>query len=193
MSGCAAGPAGRRPGRRRSGRGWNRGRRRRRSPGVFEPVAFSRVARPCDLDVVGLVAVLVEPGRIGRHVRESARPCGCRPDRLGGRRRASNGDACGTARSGAQLGHGVVVEAADAHPLGPEALDVDVGDRSAESAAKRSASASCAPFSKIVGLAVPGEVGGGFAGAGGGVDVGGDAARRLARRRAGGARRPCRW
>ncbi len=78
--------------------------------------------------------------------------------------------------SGSPAARGGVVEGAVAHPLEPQALDVDVHHR--ELGARVEAAGLGDQFAKFVdrALAVPGEVGGALAGPGGGEDVGGEAA-----------------
>src|SRR5205085_222072 len=70
---------------------------------------------------------------------------------------------------------GVVVERADAQPLEPELLDVDIGYGQLRAEVEPSGLGQ--QFAEFVdrALPVPGEVGGAFAGPGGGEDIGGAA------------------
>jgi hypothetical protein len=112
-----------------------------------------------DLDVVGLVAVLREPRRVGRHVGE-ALDLALQLDRL---REGVERHRHDTERPvGPQLGGGVVGEAVHPHPLGAQAAHVDVGQRQLigdETLGRGQRH----PVLEHLGLAVPGEVGGGFA------------------------------
>ena len=111
-----------------------------------------------DLDVVGLVAVLGEPVRVGGHEREPLDARGAAP----GRRPA--GRAWKPTRrksSGAPgVGAAVVVEGAHPQPLLPQQVEVHVGD--GDRVAEREALGLGQQRAVLVdhGLAVPGQVGG---------------------------------
>ena len=80
--------------------------------------------QPRDLDVVGLVAVLREPRRIGRHEREALDPP-LQAD-IAGRRVEPERDATERAT---RMAPAVVVEGAHLHALLPQQVEVDIGDR----------------------------------------------------------------
>ena len=138
------------------------------------------------LDVVGLVAVLGEAGRIVGHegeavhtaaqtdVRARSRQLGdTDPDAPEGRRVGEGGGrGRGTGDRGAQ-GAAVVGEGPLAQALGAQALDVDVDDGGARPVGEALGGGEQLAVLVDEGLPVPGQVGGGLALSGGGVDVGG--------------------
>ena len=130
-----------------------------------------------DLDVERLVAILIELLGPVRHIGEAAQlPLEADVGDVGLVREADPAEA----RLGMAGGAGIVVERAVAHPLEPEALDVDVGDRELRAPVEPAGLGE--QFAELVdrALPVPGEVGGALARPRGGEDVGGDAAARLA-------------
>ena len=122
------------------------------------------------LDVERLVAILIELlGPVGDEGEAAQRPLEAD---VGEARLVLEGDAA-EAGFGMAGGGGAVVEGAVAHPLEPEPLDVDVGDGElAARAAKRADLGE--QLAQLVdrALAVPGEIGGALARAGGGEDIG---------------------
>ena len=138
------------------------------------------------LDVVGLVAVLGESGRVVGHEGEAVHAAaqadvrarggqvgGADPDAPEGRRIGEGGGrGRGAGNRGAQ-GAGVVGEGPLAQALGAQALDVDVDDGGARPVGEALGGAEQLAVLVDEGLTVPGQVRGGLALPGGGVDVGG--------------------
>ena len=140
------------------------------------------------LDVVGLVAVLGESGRVVGHEGEAVHAAAqadvrARGGQVGGAdldaaegRRVGEGGGRGRGRGagdrGAQ-GAGVVGEGPLAQALGAQALDVDVDDGGARPVGEALGGAEQLAVLVDEGLAVPGQIRGGLALPGGGVDVGG--------------------
>ena len=138
------------------------------------------------LDVVGLVAVLGESGRVVGHEGEAVHAAaqadvrarggqvgGADLDAAEGRRVGEGGGrGRGAGDRGAQ-GAGVVGEGPLAQALGAQALDVDVDDGGARTVGETLGGAEQLAVLVDEGLAVPGQVRGGLALPGGGVDVGG--------------------
>ena len=142
------------------------------------PVACRRVRQALDLDVVGLVAILARgvPGRRART--ESARPrAGAGPASAGAcsSKATVRKSAARSASSRTQSPKRV-----DAHALLADAAEVDVGGDEGRIARKPLGLGEPVAAFEDGGVAVPGEVGGRFAGTGGRVGVGRDGARRLA-------------
>ena len=135
-----------------------------------------------DLDVVGLVAVLGESGRVVGDEGEAVDGAP-QPDVGAGDGQVAPADAHGPEAgapgtgAGAQQGPAVVLEGALAHPLGEQALDVDVDDRGAGALAEALGGAQQLAVLVDEGLPVPGQVRGGLPLPGGGEDVGGQAPR----------------
>ena len=129
--------------------------------------------QPLYLDVEGLVAVLIQPGRVVRHEGEAvegaqevggrSRPCLERDDR----RRFP-------------LQPRAVREGAVAQPVQPYTLDVDVGDRQPAVRGEPLALDQFRPELVDRRLTVPGKVGGALAPARGGKDIGRQGPHRLA-------------
>jgi hypothetical protein len=129
-----------------------------------------------DLDVEGLVAVVVEALRI---VGDEGKPPQAAPQTpVGAMRPVLEGDAPKPHFRMAARG-GAIVERAHPHPLEAAALQIDVGDQQfrlvAEPAGGRQRLAQFVDDA----LTVPGQVGGALAGAGRRIDVGGERAGRL--------------
>ena len=138
------------------------------------------------LDVVGLVAVLGESGRVVGHEGEAVHAAaqadvrarggqvgGADPDAPEGRRIGEGvGRGRGAGDRGAQCA-GVVGEGPLAQALGAQALDVDVDDGGARTVGEALGGAEQLAVLVDEGLAVPGQVRGGLALPGGGIDVGG--------------------
>ena len=135
--------------------------------------------KACDLDVVGLEAVLGKARRVGGHEREALdRPA--QPDVLG-RRREPEPDLPKAPQPGRVM-TAVVVERAHPQPLRAQQVEIDIGHRPAlalREALRLGEQHAVLPDHR---LAVPREVGGRLAFARRGVHVRGEAARR---RRAG--------
>ena len=131
--------------------------------------------QPGDLDVVGLVAVEVEPVDVGGDERVALD--GAPEAEVAVRRVERERDAAEGARA-VGVGAAVVVERPHAAPLLQQQVDVDVGDRPL--VAFREALGLGEQHAVLVDrrLAVPRQVGRRLALAGGGVHVGGEAARR---------------
>ena len=122
-----------------------------------------------DLDVVGLVAVLGQAGRVVRDKGEAVHGA-AQPDV--GARGAQSGDR-DTPEGGVSEQRGaVVIEGALAQALGCQGLDVDVDHRGARAVREALGGAQQLPTLVDEGLPVPGQVRGGLPLAGGGVDVG---------------------
>ena len=142
-----------------------------------------------DLDAVALVAVLLQPRRVGGHEREPLDARGAaRGRRSGG---SSRNPTVRNAIGPLGVGAPVVVEGAHPQPLGAQQVEVDVGDASA---AGPSGTARCRRAAAVLPdhrLAVPGEVGRRLALARGRVDVGREApGRRRPRQQAARLRAP---
>ncbi len=128
-----------------------------------------------DLDVVGLVAVMFQPGRIRRHEREPL-DLTAQPDVT--RRRVEPEFHPPEGLRGDPMVDGVVVEGAHPQPLRTQQLEVHVGDRGALALGETLRGGQAHAVLPHHRLAVPRQIGGGFALAGRGVDVGGQAPRR---------------
>ena len=178
-------------------------RRRRSAPGSKSsppetpittrsiPVARSRCDQPGDLDVVGLVAVLLERLRIGRHEREALeRPL---QPQIGARRLQAERHRGGT-RDRAGVQPPVVVETAHPQPFLAQQVEVDIGDRVllARPGSAR-VSPRIAPFSKIEAWPSHARSVVDSPGPRRRVQVGGETAGGLRLRTAAAAGPPCRW
>ncbi len=130
------------------------------------------------LDLEDLGAALVAGGRVGGHVGEAlVAPQG--QEAPGARQRQRHGDGAVALQPRALALNGVA-EGRLAHALLDEPLQVDLG---AEHGGLVGEALGLGEQHAVLGderVAVPGEVGGGLAGAGGRVEVGGEAAGRLA-------------
>ena len=135
--------------------------------------------QPLHLDVEGLVAVLIQPGRVVRHEGEAVEGADQLPDGTSDVR-VANRDF--DKITWLHLPSRAVGEGAVALAFQPDTLDVDVGD--GQVALHREPLALGQLGTQFVdrGLSVPGEVGSAFPPARGGKDVGGHRPRRLAGR-----------
>ena len=161
---------------------------------ITDPLDAGRLQplhQPGDLDVVGLVAVLLEPRRIGRHERE-ALDLPLQPDIA--MRRIELGTRRGGSVRRCPLPAAVVVEACPSAcapaAAGPGRCRRPRSGRLPGSARSRPA---ISPFSKIEAWPSQARSVVDSPAPGGGVEIGGDAARRTATGTAAGASPPCRW
>ncbi len=131
-----------------------------------------------DLDVVGLVAVLPQHRRVRRHIREALD----RPAQIERFIRRGKLERDGAERGGliGQVSR-IVAEGVGAHPLLPDAAEIDIGDRHLGVGREALGFGEQIAQFEDAGLAVPGEVGRRLAGAGRRIGIGGDAAGRLRR------------
>ena len=129
-----------------------------------------------DLDVEGLVAVLVEPGRVVRHEGEARD--GAAQSMVGEIGPGQKADAA-EARLRPALHGRAVVEGAVAMPLQPQPLDIDIGDGQLGLAGEALALGQQGAQLVHRGLSVPGQVGGRLPRPRGGKHIGRDRARRL--------------
>ncbi len=142
----------------------------------FHAGGLKPLGQALDLDVVGLVAVLAQPRGIGRHVGEALdRPL--QRHRLGRSVQGEVHDA--EARDAVGFLPRAVAEAVQPHALLADAAEVHVGEHHLVAGEAPGLGQGFAQLEHAR-LAVPGEVGGGFARAGGGVEIGGHRRARLA-------------
>ena len=139
---------------------------------ALDPRRLQPLGQAGDLDVVGLVAILGEPPRVGRDEGEALdRPL--EPDIAVGRvQPEGDGPEAGRRRGVAP----VVVEGALPHAVLPQQVEVDIGDGDLRTARKAGGLRQQRAVLPDLRLAVPGDLGRGFAGAGGGIGIGGKAA-----------------
>ncbi len=133
------------------------------------------LGQPGDLNIVRLVAILLEAGGIGRHKRIALDPA-FQPD-IAERRVEPERDA--PERNGMVAAVGF--EAAHLHALMAQQTQIDVGDGELGGGRKPLGFGQRGTVLEDRCLAVPGQIGGGFAGTRGGVKVRRDAARGLRR------------
>ncbi len=129
-----------------------------------------------DLDVVGLVAVLLQPRWIGRHEGEALERA-VQGDRLPGAFERHGDEAEGLGPG--QLLTGAVAEGVQPHAFLADASQVDIGEGDLVADEALRLGQRLATFEHPR-LTVPGQVGGGFPRPCGGVDVGGASGARLA-------------
>ncbi len=141
-----------------------------------------------DLDVVGLVAILRESRRVGRHEGEALdAPAQTEIER---RRLQPEIDAAEMLGADATA---IVVERAHPHAFLPQQVEIDIGHRDLVALGEAATLGEQRAVLEHRHLAVPGEIGGGFARAGGRVEVGGEAARRLRLAEQFAGSPPCQW
>ncbi len=143
------------------------------------------------LDLVDLVAALVARGRIGRHVGEALvaalAAAAARPRGSGSGKRTLR--KCDTASAWRAAD---CAEAVGAHAVLRDAVEIDVAGDQVRLVGEALGLGDARAVLVDHAVAVPGEVGGRLAVAGGAVQIRGEAARRTGWTRAGGGTRPCR-
>ena len=123
-----------------------------------------------DLDVVGFVTILLQAGGVGRHKRKALHLAQETDIAIG--RVDGEADAAKGARMPAAIG----IKRPHLQTLLRQHVEVDIGDRRLVRHRKPFGLGQSITVLEDRGLAVPGKVGGGFASAGGGIQIGGEAA-----------------
>ncbi len=127
-----------------------------------------------DLDVVTLVAILLQTGGIGRHEGKALHPAQQAEIRLA-RRVEAEADAAEPIGAGG-MSAAVVVERAHPHAFLTQQIEVDVGQHLLRIGREALGLGQGIAVLEDHHLAVPGNIRGALPGAGGGVDIGGEAA-----------------
>src|SRR5207237_6537336 len=143
---------------------------------LLEPGRRETLRQALYLDVVGLVAIIREHRRIGRHERKALDPAAKVEST---RWRGEIEFDAAKRRRRLPVQPRIIAEGVHAHALLPDAPDIDIGDRHLRCRAEPLGLGQHVADLEDAGLPIPGKIGCRLPGAGGGIGIGREATRRL--------------